>query len=111
MKTPRLNRQLVLETRQQVADGSGGFSETWVGLGVLWADVCAKAGSERSEGGLPLSQVTYRILVRAALPGSSARPKPDQRFCEGARHFKIVAVAEADSDGRYLACTCVEEIA
>jgi head-tail adaptor len=35
----RLLRRLVLEGRESVADGSGGFAVTWVPLGTLWADV------------------------------------------------------------------------
>lgn len=111
MKPPRLNRRLVLEARQRVPDASGGYTEAWTVLGELWAEVTARAGNERSEGGLPLSQVNYRVLVRAAPVGALSRPAAEQRFCDGARHLNIVAVAEADHDGRYLACTCIEEIA
>ena len=111
MTTPRLNRQLVLEARAQVLDGSGGFSEVWSPLGTHWAEVTARVGSERSESGTPVSQVSYRVVVRAAPVGALSRPAADQRFREGPRVLKIVAVAEADADGRYLACTCVEEIA
>lgn len=110
MKTPRLNRKLVLEAREQLPDGSGGYSESWIVLGELWAEVSARVGGERSEGGLPVSQVGYRVVVRATPYGAQSRPSADQRFCDGARHLTILAVAEADYDGRYLACTCTEEI-
>ena len=111
MKTPRLNRKLVLETRQQLADGSGGYTEVWIPLGELWAEVSARAGREGTQGEVSVSLVSYRIVVRAAPVGQPSRPMPDQRFCEGPRHFKVLAVAEADLDGRYLACTCEEEVA
>ena len=55
--------------------------------------------------------MSYRIVVRAAPMGSDARPRPDQRFREGARVFAIRAVAEEDAAGRYLVCFADEEVA
>ena len=54
--------------------------------------------------------VTYRITVRAAPFGAPRRPKPEQRLREGARVFRIAAVAEDDADGRYLTCFAQEEV-
>jgi head-tail adaptor len=42
--------------------------------------------------------------------GSDRRPRPDQRFREGARLFRILAVAEADAQGLYLTCFAREEV-
>ncbi len=111
MKTPHLNRRLVLEAPSNVADGSGGYSEVWSVLGTLWADVSARTGRERAEGGVPLSSMSYRIVVRAAPVGSLARPKPEQRFRDGDRLFLIQAVAERDARGQYLICFADEETA
>ena len=44
MSSPRLNRKLVLEAPERVSDGAGGFSEAWVPLGVLWAEIAARTG-------------------------------------------------------------------
>jgi SPP1 family predicted phage head-tail adaptor len=106
---PDLNRRLLLETRERVADGAGGFVETWVPLGDLWAEVSPRTGRRAEHETLPTALVRYRILVRAAPPGHSARPKPDQRFREGARLFRIEAVAAADPGQRFLECYAVEE--
>jgi head-tail adaptor len=38
-----LSRRLVLEAPDRVPDGAGGFSETWVALGHVWAEI-ARAG-------------------------------------------------------------------
>lgn len=105
----RLNRQLMLESPQRIADGAGGFTEGWVALGQLWANVSARSGRETSGVAAPLSQVAYRIVVRAAPVGSDARPVADQRFREGSRYFRILSVAEDDTDARYLKCTAQEE--
>ncbi|AVO38508.1 phage head closure protein [Pukyongiella litopenaei] len=111
MKAPRLNRQLVLEAPMSQPDGAGGFSRDWVALGTLWAELTARTGRERSAGGGTVSEVGYRITVRAAPVGSLARPLPDQRFRLGARLFTIRAVADAGAAGRYLTCFADEEVA
>ena len=106
-----LSRRLVLEEPQKVPDGAGGFTEVWVALGVLWADVRAGTGRERAAAGvLTASTVPYRITVRGAPYGAPSRPKPDQRFRDGPRVFRIVAVTEQDPTGAYLECFAREEV-
>lgn len=106
---PRLNRQLVLESPTQVADGAGGYTQDWAVLGTLWANVAARTGREAAGVAAPLSRVAYQIIVRASPVGSDARPKANQRFREGTRRFVILAVAEDDVDARFLMCTAQEE--
>ena len=107
---PRLTRHLVLETPQRVSDGAGGFTESWAALGTLWAHLEARTGRETSGAAMAVSLARYRVTLRAAPPGSSARPVAGQRFREGARLFRILAVAEADTDGRYLVADTEEEV-
>lgn len=106
---PRLNRQLVLEMPARMPDGAGGYSTNWTALGIVWASVTARTGREKAGVASPLSQVAYKIIMRAAPPGSQARPQPDQRFRDGTRYYRILSVAEHDVDGRYLICTAQEE--
>jgi head-tail adaptor len=108
-RVPVLNRRMVLEDRVRVADGAGGFAETWEGLGTLWAAMEARRGGEVAREALPASAVRYRITVRAAPPGRPERPRADQRLREGTRVFRILAVAEADRGGRFLVCEAIEE--
>ena len=105
----RLSHELVLEAPARVPDGAGGFSESWVALGTLWAKVIARTGRAKASGAAPLSLMALRIIVRAAPPGSDARPTPEQRFRHNTRLYRILSVAEDDSDGRYLVCTAQEE--
>ncbi len=108
--TIRLNRKLTLEEAQRVPDGAGGQIESWVALGTLWASVKAGTGRERGQQFLTVSDVPYRIIVRAEPAGSPARPKPDQRFRDGARVFRILAVAEHDANAHFLMCHAREEV-
>lgn len=107
---PQLNRKLVLEARDRVPDGAGGYVETWVARGTLWAEMRASTGRERRGEAVTLSSVSYRITVRAAASGDAQRPEPDQRFREGDRVFRILAVTERDPDARHLTCFAREEV-
>lgn len=98
----RLTRRLVLEERSAEADGAGGVTVVWQPLGTLWAEVTARRGREDFVAGQVLPRVTYRILVRGALPGAASRPRPEQRLREEARVFDILTVSEFDPHGRYL---------
>ena len=110
MSGPVLNRRLVLEAPQRAADGAGGFSQSWVALGTLWAEVRPGTGRETGGQGGPLSRVPYRITVRGAPAGAPSRPKAEQRFREGDRLFHILAVTERDGRGHYLTCFAEEEL-
>ncbi len=111
MSAPRLNRKLVLEGAERAPDGAGGFTESWVAQGDLWAEVTARTGRERAEAGVPVSSMSYRIVVRGAPDGAPSRPRPEQRFRDGTRVFTIQAVSERDPQGRYLTCFASEEVA
>lgn len=110
MTSVRLARDLVLETRRTEADGAGGYRETWVPLGIHWAEVIAGAGRDVPGEEVTLSSVPYRITVRAYPVGSDGRPQPQQRFRDGTRLFRIIAVTERDRAGRYLVCFAREEV-
>ena len=107
---PQLTRTLVLEKPTRVSDGSGGFTNGWVVLGTLWADMRAGSGREIAGQVVAVARVPYVIVVRSALVGSPQRPLVDQRFRDGLRIFRISAVAEHDPGGRYLTCLTDEEI-
>lgn len=110
MSVPRLNRRLTLESPERVSDGAGGFVQTWTALGVLWAELTARAGRETQVAGAALSSVPFRIVVRGAPMGHPERPIAEQRFRDGGRVFHIRSVAEADPEGRYLVCMADEEV-
>lgn len=107
----RLTRKLVLEAPERTEDGAGGFVESWVALGTLWAAVDMRSGREARGEVAALSRAAFRITVRAAPVGAPSRPVAGQRFREGDRVFLVRAVGEADGDARYLMCFAEEETA
>lgn len=110
MKLPDLNRKLVLEHPVRISDGAGGFTQNWRPIGELWAQIKPGTGRERAAGFATVSSIAFRITVRAAPEGAPSRPKPEQRFREGTRIFRILAVTEADASARYLTCFAQEEV-
>jgi head-tail adaptor len=111
MSRVSLNRRLVLEAAERVADGAGGFGETWIALGTLWADVAPRSGRVANGQTGAVSVTGFRITVRAAPSGHSGRPRAGQRLVMGERVFRIEAVTEVEPRGLYLACHCEEELA
>ena len=110
MRGIRLDRALVLEEPQRVADGAGGFVVTWAALGNLWGELTPGTGREAAGEEFLQASVPYRITVRAAPVGAQSRPKPEQRLRDGTRIFTILAVAERDVRGQYLICFAREEV-
>jgi head-tail adaptor len=110
MSIPVLNRKLVLEAPERVADGSGGFVHSWAALGEVWAQMRPGTGVERAGEFVTLASVPWKIVVRGAPEGSPRRPLPEQRFRDGTRVFRILAVAEYDLAGHYLTCFSREEV-
>ncbi len=109
-KQPVLNRALELQDRVETPDGAGGYVTTWQTIGSVWADVALRSGRDVRFGQAVVAQASYRITVRGAPVDAPSRPRPDQRFAEGTRLFKILAVAEADAQGHYLTCFAEEEV-
>ena len=104
-----LSRPLVLEALRTEPDGSGGYAERWQALGTLWAEVTAGTGRDAPVEEFTRALVSYRITVRGAPVGAGQRPRPEQRFRDGTRLFRILAVTERDAAGRYLLCFARDE--
>jgi head-tail adaptor len=105
-----LTRKLVLEAQVRLADGAGGFSESWVAQGTLWAEIAPGSGRDVAGVEVTLAAVPLRITVRGAPVGSPARPQAGQRLREGPRVYAILAVTERDAGGQYLLCYAREEV-
>ncbi len=111
MRGVRLGRALVLEARERVPDGAGGYETRWVVRGTLWADVRARTGREDFIAAVARPRLRYRILVRGAPVGAASRPQAEQRLREGTRVFDILTVTEFDADGRFLEILAEEGVA
>jgi len=109
VSAPRLSRRLTLEDRRRVPDGAGGYAETWVPLGTLWAAVEARAGRAVAGPVVAQSRLGLRITVRAAAEGTLSRPVPGQRLRDGDRVYAVHAVGESRAGALYLEIHAEEE--
>jgi head-tail adaptor len=107
-RAPRLERLMLLEAPQDVADGSGGHLRGWVLLGTLWVALQPGSGRMLTDQEAPLARQRYRARMRAAPAGAADRPRPGQRLREGDRSFAILSVAD-EPGGRFLLCQVEEE--
>jgi len=107
MSRPNLSRKLIVEAPQRVADGGGGFTQTWTPIGQIWAEITTRgAGTEVDLS----SRLNVRIVVRAAPQGAPSRPRVGMRFRDVSRVYEIESVTEQDPTGRYLVCFANEEV-
>lgn len=107
MSAPAMNRRLVLEAPERVADGAGGFSQSWVARGHVWAAVEVRGSGREVD---QAARLKLKIILRAVPVGAAARPTAEMRFREGVRLYRIEAVHESDARGRTLTCYAVEEV-
>ncbi|EBA09748.1 head-tail adaptor protein [Sagittula stellata] len=105
-----LNRRLVLEAPQDVADGAGGYTRVWSAIGTLWARVDPRSGRQTEGEAGAMSSAGFTVTVRGAPVGHSSRPVAGQRFVMATRIFLIEAVTEVEPRGMYLDCRCTEEV-
>jgi len=107
---PQLSTPLALSAPVRVADGSGGFSQSWQTLGTLWAELTPRGGAlGKAEAG-PVARSRLRIVTRATPPGDPARPIPGQRLVGGGETYLIRAVEPHDRAGLYLSCLVETEV-
>ena len=98
-----LRHRLTLEELNRVADDGGGFTESWVAVATIFADVSPISGSERVEADRLTGSVTHDVVLRYR-----AGVVPAMRFRDGTRIFQIIAVIDVEERRRWLKCWCEE---
>lgn len=98
-----LRQRLSIEQPQRTGDGGGGASETWVGIGEVWARVRPLSGEERADADALAGVVSHEVVIRYRTDLA-----PEMHFRRGERLFDIRAVLDLDDNRRFLRCL-VEE--
>ncbi len=80
-----LRHRLTLEQLQRVSDEGGGFTETWVEVATLFADLRPLTGIETVEADRLAGRVSHEVALRYR-----QGVVPAMRFRKGARVFHIV---------------------
>ncbi|KXF78278.1 head-tail adaptor protein [Paramesorhizobium deserti] len=100
----RLTSELALERLRPVADGIGGYRETWEEIATLWARIEPVSDTVRYFGAQPLEEITHRITMRFRDDIASG-----MRLRKGGRCFTILTVHDPDESGRYCLARVREE--
>lgn len=98
-----LRHRLTLEELQRLTDDGGGFTEDWVPVAVLAADLRPIGGGERVEAARLAGSITHEVVLRYR-----AGVVPAMRFRKGTRLFHILAVIDVEERRRWLKCLCEE---
>jgi SPP1 family predicted phage head-tail adaptor len=94
-----LRHRLTLEELRREEDEGGGFTEIWVELAELSADLRPLGGSETVEADRLAGRVSHEVSLRYW-----AGVQPSMRFRKGARLFHIVTVIDVEERKRWLKC-------
>ena len=86
MSAPQLTHLLVLEQATRLSDGAGGFTSTWAEVCTHWAEITSGAGRMTAGEEVFVSQVPYRITLRAA-PWAATPARAPSSACGWARVF------------------------
>lgn len=95
--------RLVLQARQEQADGQGGVTVQWATVSQVWAHIKPVSMAFGEEANGERFGTTHEIWLRAGLALESG-----MRFSRGHRVFKINGWHDPDETGRYTLCRCEE---
>ena len=98
-----LRHRLTLEQLSRVADEGGGFTESWVTVATLSADLRPIGGDERYEADRLAGRITHQVSLRYR-----EGVAPAMRFRKGTRIFHIVSAIDVEERKRWLNCLCEE---
>lgn len=93
----KLNQRLVLDVPVETPDGAGGVARAYAAGPLLWASVTPLAARRDVVADAAGATVTHRIVIRFRADITTRH-----RLRKGARLWRIVALREQDSSGRFL---------
>lgn len=105
MRAGKLRRRITLERLEQVPDGGGGYTETWVALATLWAAVEPLRGNERFQAQQVSNTLTHKVTIRYR-----AGVTPKMRIVYGSHVFAIEAVIDPEERHERLELLCSEVV-
>jgi SPP1 family predicted phage head-tail adaptor len=91
----KLRHQITIQQVAQVADGIGGYTESWSSFAAnIWAKVEPVSTRQKFESRQLQHEVTHKILIRGGLALTSA-----MRIVFGARVFHIQSYRDFEERG------------
>lgn len=100
-----LRTPLALEEPARSDDPGGGFYESWVSLGVVWARVQPANALDSKRAEHYAGRISHKVTVRRD-PQQPIRS--GMRFVTALRFFRVLAVYDPDETGAALICLAEE---
>lgn len=98
-----LRHRIKIQVRSQVADGQGGFQETWADHLSVWSNIKPVSATERFFSQKLEQNITHKITIRFNSTINSA-----MRVLYQGRVFKIEGAFDPDERKRWLQLNCEE---
>lgn len=99
-----LRHEMALEAAMLVPDGTGGHTQEWQEVAIVFARIEPLAATSRFGADQTLETVTHRLTMRRRDGVASG-----MRLTRLGRVFDILTVHDPDETGRYLVCRVREE--
>ncbi|MEP0519662.1 MAG: head-tail adaptor protein [Hyphomicrobiales bacterium] len=100
-----LRTPLALEEPARSDDAGGGFYESWISLGIVWAKVQPANAIDAKRAEHFAGQVSHKITIRR---DPQQVVQSGMRFVTALRLFRILAVYDPDQKGATLICLTKE---
>jgi SPP1 family predicted phage head-tail adaptor len=100
-----MRRELSLQSLVPVADGAGGYDETWQEAALVFGAVEPVSALSFRAAAQALEETTHRITIRWR-----EDVKQGMRFALGSRVFAIQTAHDPDETRRYLVCMVKEDV-
>lgn len=100
----QMKHRLALQSLSRVADGQGGWTESWATEATVSAMIEPMKGYERFQAQQVQTPVTHKITIRYR---SGVTTK--KRFLFGSRVFEIKEVTNENEENRYLIIRALEQ--
>jgi SPP1 family predicted phage head-tail adaptor len=100
----KFRHRLTLVEPDETPDGMGGVARTWNSLGEVWAAIEPVSANDMVAADRRLGRITHRVTIRRRSEITLAH-----RLLLGQRVFVLLAVRDADEQGRFLECLVEEE--
>jgi SPP1 family predicted phage head-tail adaptor len=98
-----LNKRVTIQHKTRVADGMGGFADTWNDTATVWAAIWPVSASDLIQAAQTTLVVTHRIRIRYRSTFKAA-----WRVKFGNRYFSIISVLNPNEKNEYLDLICKE---
>ena len=103
MRIGDLRHRVELQSVTRVADGMGGFSDTWALVDKVRAAIWPVSAKEQMRADAPTMTITHRVRIRYY-----ADLTPAWRIMFGTRYFSIVSIVNLNEKKEMLDLLCKE---